>query len=338
MPRPDCPRCGSVLVVPASSGVPSEWVLELRGGGVPVRAVGGAVTGWFCRSCGHQWDPDAYPERWVPAAGDPLPDPSDLLRDLGDPPEPPEGSEATDEPREDTATALRRAREERGQTLSEASRATGIWGHYLQALESDAPLEDFLAPAYARFFLREYAEFLGLDPALLVREFDARHPTYEEPPFEPLPDPRGRRKVVATVLAVLSAAALIGIAFLSHASGPRAEPISPASVSAAGVGHSGHAPVRRPVPPEPRGMRAVLWLSQPSWVQAVADGKVLASTTLQPGTPVVYRARHLLRLVLGNAGGVDLRVNGEPVATGNYGEVVRLDFRWRKGRLLAKTG
>ncbi len=171
-----------------------------------------------------------------------------------------------------------------------------------------------------------------------MREFDARHPTDEEPPFDPLPDSRGRRKVVATVLAVLSAVAIIGIALLRSTSGPGAEPMAPSSIVAAGVGLSGHAPVRHPIPPEPRGVRAMLRLSQPSWVRAIGDGEVLVSRTLQPGAPLVYRASHHLRLVLGNAGGVDLRLNGERITTGTYGQVARFDFRWRKGRLLVKTG
>jgi hypothetical protein len=79
MARPDCPRCGSDLVVAALPGSPSEWVEELRGGNVRARPVGGGGVIWLCRSCGHRWDPDADPDPWFPAPSDPLPDPVEEL-------------------------------------------------------------------------------------------------------------------------------------------------------------------------------------------------------------------------------------------------------------------
>jgi len=81
----------------------------------------------------------------------------------------------------------------------------------------------------------------------------------------------------------------------------------------------------------------VLRLSQPCWVQAIGDGRLLTSATLQPGRPVLYLAHRVLVLVLGSAGAVDLRVNGRSVATGSLGQVMRLEFRWRRGRLVSKV-
>lgn len=227
VPRADCPRCGSVLVAPALSGAPSDCVLELRGGDVPVEAARDAFDDWLCRFCGHRW-PHVQPAVEVlsgaastddrsEGVADPVvspPDASTFLRDVVELPDLPEGPETTDKTSRAVCTSLRRAREERGLTLSEAATTTRIWERYLQALESDAPVEEFPAPAYARSFLREYAEFLGLNPVAIVREFDERHPVYEDPPFEPLPD-RGRRwRFVAITLAVASAVSLLAIVLL----------------------------------------------------------------------------------------------------------------------------
>jgi hypothetical protein len=63
----------------------------------------------------------------------------------------------------------------------------------------------------------------------------------------------------------------------------------------------------------------------------VSDGEVVAAATLPPGTSVTYRAHRSLELILGNAGGVRLLVDGERVPTGTSGEVVHLTFRWRDG-------
>lgn len=332
MARPDCPRCGSDLVVAAPSGAPSEWVLELRAGTVPAGAVGGGFVHWLCRSCGHQWDPEAFPDRWVPGPGDPLPDPDSILADVGVRTQPSGEIATIEETDTSPGSALRRAREDGGVTLSDASKGTRIWERHLHALESDASLEEFPAPAYARFFLREYAEFLRLDPAPLLRQFDARHPTVEEPPLELLPDDRRRTKVLAGVMALISAAAVIVIGFMPADTRPDATPSFAPVTGGARVHDSGHGPFV-PVAPERPGVRAVLFLSQPSWVEAVADGRVVESATLPAGERVAYRGRRDLQLTLGNGGGVRLRVNDDPIATGSPGDVVRFDFSWRKGRL-----
>ena len=143
------------------------------------------------------------------------------------------------------------------------------------ALEDDAPLEEFPAHSYARLYLREYAQHVGLDPEPLLAELDALHPAaIEEPVLQPLPDGRGRRKVLAVVLTVLSMAALAPIVMN--------RPEAPAGVQShvprgPVPGHGGVASDDGPAAPaaaarEPRGVRVELKVTQ-SWVQAVSDGR-----------------------------------------------------------------
>lgn len=66
---------------------------------------------------------------------------------------------------------LRRARERRGISLTTASDRTRISIRYLEALENDGSIHAYPGAPYARFFLREYASYLGLDPEPLVEEF-----------------------------------------------------------------------------------------------------------------------------------------------------------------------
>ncbi len=236
MPRPDCPRCGSGLVLPALSGVPSDCVFELRGD-----ATAGAARDdfeeWLCHFCGHRW-PHVPMTARSPSNLEPAPEALLIAR----PPDLPAAAETVEDTSPGPASILARARQERALTLSEAAKATRIWERDLQALERDAPLEEFPAPAYARFFLREYAEFLRLDPAVVLNEFDERHPVQEELPFEPLPDPRPRRRIIAIALVVVSAASLVAIALLPLASGPTAERTPTAfaalDLSTGGVQHS----------------------------------------------------------------------------------------------------
>jgi hypothetical protein len=71
------------------------------------------------------------------------------------------------------AAALRRRRERRGASIDEASVATRIRVEYLRALEAAAPMDAYPGEAYARFFVREYARFLGVEPEGAVGAFVA---------------------------------------------------------------------------------------------------------------------------------------------------------------------
>jgi hypothetical protein len=73
------------------------------------------------------------------------------------------------------ARALVEGRRRRGQSVEDAARHVRISAQYLLALEQDAPLSEFPAPVYARFFLREYARYLGLNEERAMAAFVHRH-------------------------------------------------------------------------------------------------------------------------------------------------------------------
>ena len=64
--------------------------------------------------------------------------------------------------KESIGALLRRTRELRRLTIAQVSESTRVRSHYLQALESD-DLSAMPSTAQARGFLRNYAEFLGLE-------------------------------------------------------------------------------------------------------------------------------------------------------------------------------
>lgn len=79
---------------------------------------------------------------------------------------------------------LAEARVQRGLTLEDCERDTRISKRYLDALERE-DWKLFPAPVYSRAFLRTYAQYLGQNPADLMRMFLAQT---EEPEFRPLPE------------------------------------------------------------------------------------------------------------------------------------------------------
>ena len=70
-------------------------------------------------------------------------------------------------------SSLREARVRRKLELSQVEADTRIRAKYLMALESNR-FEALPAPAYAKGFLRTYADYLGLDAQRFVDEYSTR--------------------------------------------------------------------------------------------------------------------------------------------------------------------
>lgn len=79
---------------------------------------------------------------------------------------------------------LRAAREQKKVTASQAAAATRIKVQHIEALEGD-DFSQIAAPMYAKGFIRLYADYLGLDPAPMIREYTDRHAPKERAPLLP---------------------------------------------------------------------------------------------------------------------------------------------------------
>jgi len=214
---------------------------------------------------------------------------------------------------------LRRTREARGLELEQIAEATCIGARYLRALEDGAPLHEFPAPVYARFFLREYARYLGMEEDPLVRAFESRYgEDLVEDDFLDLPEPVRERRGgwrFLTALSLVGLLVLAGITISSRTpvstgvegrSGAAARHLSPG----AGGRH------RDPIHPVNR-IRALVDVNLPSWVGAKADGETVVWQTVTGGTGIPILAQRRLELTIGNGDGVRLLVNGKRVGLGS---------------------
>src|SRR6186997_892075 len=77
----------------------------------------------------------------------------------------------------DIGSLLRETRIRKKIDITTVEEATKIRAKYLRALENEEWIV-LPGPTYVKTFLRTYAQFLGLDPHLLVDEYSAR---FEEP-------------------------------------------------------------------------------------------------------------------------------------------------------------
>lgn len=73
----------------------------------------------------------------------------------------------------DFGTVLKAAREEQGLTLEEVASATYIRQHLLDAMENN-DLKSFPSPVIARGLIRNYAKYLNLDPVAVLTLYDGK--------------------------------------------------------------------------------------------------------------------------------------------------------------------
>jgi cytoskeletal protein RodZ len=79
---------------------------------------------------------------------------------------------------------LKEAREKKNVTASQAAIATRMKIQTIEALERD-DFSRMAAPMYAKGFIKLYAEYLGLDAAPLIREYEDLHSPKARPPLAP---------------------------------------------------------------------------------------------------------------------------------------------------------
>jgi hypothetical protein len=227
-------------------------------------------------------------------------------------------------PRAGIGPVLRRAREARGVSLDAASRSTRIRPRYLAALEDDAGADAFPGPIYARFFLKEYARYLGVDDEPLVSALEER----TAPPPAPLRlvgELEAPRRWVGMSIRVLAIVFMVGlVAYTVVAS--RSDEASPArSVRASLMDvpayvHRTHASVGTPHPDIP--IRAALLVRAPTHVQVFVNGRKVVKRIVEPRR-LVFRAlsadpgQPTVDVEIADGSAVKLVVNGRVIATEN---------------------
>lgn len=211
---------------------------------------------------------------------------------------------------------LREARERRGTSLAAAEHATRIRARYLAALE-EGRLDLLPGDAYARAFLRQYAEFLGLDARALVEAYDLVH--REEEPVAPLPFRRAGRSLrprAALLLGVLAAGVVAAvIAWRPGGEGPRTTSLLPAPRPAPQRARPAAPPPRRVPPARPAPARLELVASRGRcWIlvrRGDRSGEEIFQGVLAPGERRRFTGSLWIRL--GAPWNVDARLNGRPV-------------------------
>lgn len=257
---------------------------------------------------------------------------------------------------------LKKIRLEKGVSLEEVHKKTKIHLNVLRAIEEDSLIN--FNPVYIRGFLKIYCQFLGLNPRDYVADY--KEPSYtvklaggkEKRSFS-LSNQKSSgisflKRVRLEKNKILWAAAVIIFVFLLFNLGkfissrrfsarqrPRvavvktvkAEKISESSAKAKSKAEvntirSENSLKADAYPIVRLGIRA----RENCWIQLKADGRVIFEGILMKGRSESWHAKNKIELTVGNAGAVELEVNGKPIPSlGKRGQKI-------KGIIISKEG
>ncbi|MFG1671639.1 helix-turn-helix domain-containing protein [Streptomyces sp. Y7] len=242
--------------------------------------------------------------------------------------------DVSEEARPSIGRALRQARLDAGLTVDDVTNATRVRIAIVQAIEADnfAPCG---GDVYARGHIRTLAKAVHLDPAPLLAQYDASHggrpaPTPAAPLFEAeriRPERRGPNWTAAMVAAIVAVVGFVGFtAFKGGDDGGNSA-----------VAEGGSTPTSDKTTPTPKTDKpkdpkpepsdsAIAAVPQDkvtvqvsaadgrSWIAAKDhNGRFLFDGLLKQGDTKTFQDNEKINLVLGDAGAIDLYVNGKKI-------------------------
>ncbi|MFJ8149242.1 helix-turn-helix domain-containing protein [Streptomyces sp. NPDC096048] len=254
----------------------------------------------------------------------------------------------SEEARPSIGRALQQARIAAGLTVDDISSATRVRIAIVHAIEAD----DFTpcgGDVYARGHIRTLAKAVRLDPAELLAQFDAEHggrpaPTPAAPLFEAeriRPERRGPNWTAAMVAAIVAVIGFVGFTFVKGGDDGGSEAsVAEGSQPSAGESASPSAKPKKPADPKPDPTESAIAaaprdkvtvkisaIDDPSWLSAKDhNGRLLFDGLLKQGDSKTFQDDEKVDLVLGNAGAVQLYVNGKKIDDFEPGSVQRLTY------------
>ncbi len=231
-------------------------------------------------------------------------------------------------------SALRQARIDAGLTVDDVSNATRVRIAIVHAIEQD----DFTpcgGDVYARGHLKTLARAVHLDPAPLLAQYDDDHggrpaPTPAAPMFEAeriRPERRGPNWTAAMVAAIVAVIGFVGFTLVKDDSDGSKTQVAEGSTPTSSKTVNSPPTPTNPADPKPDPSdsaiaaapqdKVTVQVTAPdgrSWISAKDhNGRMLFDGLLKQGESQTFQDKEKIDLVLGDAGALQLYVNGKKI-------------------------
>jgi cytoskeleton protein RodZ len=241
---------------------------------------------------------------------------------------------------------ISKARKDAGLSIDDLSAATNIRGTLLREIEGNNSSQCG-GETYARGHLRNIAIKLGIDPQIFLTAFEDEQMHVDRTMRDLLVEnnvmrePKEARKVSWKVLVTISVASLFvaGLAqiIVSNDSAPdipvaleeTATPTEPPEATPEATATEEVVPTDEPTVSTGQGVEVVVnAVRAKSWIfVSDSSGRVLFSGQILRGVTKTFSTDAQLNLKIGNAGGVELSVNGKKIdSLGADGQVVSVSY------------
>jgi len=235
---------------------------------------------------------------------------------------------------------ITQARKSAGLSIDDLSASTNIRSSLLREMESDS-FHNCGGETYARGHIRNIATKLGVDPQIFITAFEEEQMRVDRSIKDLLVEnsvmrlPEQARKVSWKVLATISVASLfvVGLAQIIISNTASVDIPAPVASSTESATSSPEAtestPTEQATVSTGTGVELIVTAERAkSWLfVSDATGRTLFSGQVSQGSTKTFSTDVSLNVKIGNAGGVDLTVNGKKVdSIGGDGEVVSVSY------------
>jgi cytoskeletal protein RodZ len=225
----------------------------------------------------------------------------------------------------DIGASLREARTRRGLSLDDVTAGLRIRERYVTALEEER-WELMPGEAYAKGFLRMYAEFLGLDGSLYVDEYNERIAAHLDQALvlESLAPSKGRSRLLTrTIVGVVVVGALVAALNAFGSGSPTSTHVQPDLSNVANAAPAKRVvtpptPVVRHVAPSKPPVALIRAVRSRSWLSVRiggANGKEIFRGFLNQGHKLTYSLEQNVWLRIGRPQALAIRI-GENLVGG----------------------
>lgn len=248
---------------------------------------------------------------------------------------------------------FRAERERQGLSVKDIEKGTSIRALYIESIEN-GDFSQLPGEVYTKGFIRNYANFLKMDADAMVKRYmEENHPekaaaqaeqetVNEEKPVKAEPvkektsfatgsDFRDRVEkshknqnmlLLAVLVLLVGAGAFYMLNSGNESPAKTTAPVQNTSQQAKNTKAEQQASTTAETPKKVEGVEIVAKLSDNCWTQVKADGKTIFEGTLQKGKTETWKAKEKLVITAGNAGAIELKINGkESGKMGDRGQV-----------------